>query len=146
MNVIQELNEKIISIDFIHAHKLTYDVISHRVKFTRAGTNSTTTLKNIVLPAVVKAKFKGQCNAQATYVANICVPRTPMVLGMPAIINVDKNNICSTVVENCAPYTLVTLEGDDILGIIEIEEEEMVPSRMILSHASVKTFTTAFRK
>jgi len=143
--MIQELNEKIISIDFIHAHKLTYDVISHRVKFTRAGTNSTTALKNIVLPAVVKAKFKGQCDAQATYVANNCVPRTPMVLGMPAIINVDKNNICSTVVENCAPYN-VALEGDDILGIIEIEEEEMVPSRMILSHASVKTFTTAFRK
>jgi hypothetical protein len=30
VNVIQELNENIISIDFIHAHKLTYDVISVR--------------------------------------------------------------------------------------------------------------------
>jgi superfamily II helicase len=28
--------------------------------------------------------------------------------------------------ENCAPYD-VTLERDDILGIMEIEEEELVP-------------------
>jgi hypothetical protein len=63
VNVIQELNENIIGIDFIHAHRLTYDVISRRVKFARAGTNSIVALKNTVLPAmtstVVKAKFKG---------------------------------------------------------------------------------------
>jgi hypothetical protein len=29
VNVIQELNENIIGIDFIHLHKLTYEVISH---------------------------------------------------------------------------------------------------------------------
>jgi hypothetical protein len=39
----------------------------------------------------------------------------------------DENNICSIVLENCAPYD-VTLGGDDILGIMETEEEEeMVP-------------------
>ncbi len=83
-----------------------------------------------MLPAmtstVVKAKFKGPCDAQVTYVANICAPRTPMISGMPSIINVDKNNICNIVIENCAPY-VVTLDRDDILGIMEIEEEEMVP-------------------
>ncbi len=29
----EELNENIIGIDFIHAHKLTYDVISRKVTF-----------------------------------------------------------------------------------------------------------------
>ncbi len=61
MNVIQELNENIIGIDFIHAHILTYDVISRQVKFVGAGTKSIAALKNTVLPAmtstVVKAKF-----------------------------------------------------------------------------------------
>jgi hypothetical protein len=75
VNMIQELNENIIGIDFIHAHKLTYDVISCRVKFAEAGTNSIASLKNTVLPAmismVVKAKFKG---TKATYVANNCTP------------------------------------------------------------------------
>jgi hypothetical protein len=71
---------------------------------------------------IVKAKFKGQRDPQATYVAKIWAPRTPM----SAIINMDKNNICSIVVENCVPYNVI-LERDDILGIIEIKEEEMVP-------------------
>jgi hypothetical protein len=113
------LNENNISIDFIYAHKLTYDVISRWVKFAGAGMNSIAALKNTVLPAmtstVVKAKFKGTCQDKAIYVANICAPRTPMVSGMPSIANVDKNNICNIIIENCAPYN-VTLERDDILG------------------------------
>ncbi len=45
MNVIQELNENIIGIDFIHAHRLTYDVIARQVKFAGARTNSIVALK-----------------------------------------------------------------------------------------------------
>jgi len=61
VNVIEELNENIIGIDFIHTHKLTYDVIARKVMFAGAGTNSIAALKNTVLPAmtstVIKAKF-----------------------------------------------------------------------------------------
>jgi hypothetical protein len=124
--VIQELNENIIGIDFIHGHKLTYDVISRKVRFAGAGTNSIAALKNTLLPAmtstVIKAKLKGTREEKA----NICVPRTPMIYGMPSIVNVDENNICNIVMENCAPYD-VTLERDNILGIIETEEEKLVP-------------------
>ncbi len=81
VNVIEELNENNIGIDFIHAHILTYDVMARQVKFARAGTNSIAALKKVVLPAmtstVVKAKFKGQRKERATYVANICALRTP---------------------------------------------------------------------
>jgi superfamily II helicase len=130
VNVIQELNENIIGIDFIHAHKLTYNVISRRVKFSGAGTNSIVALKHTVLPAmtstVVKAKFKGTRDEKATYVANICAPRTAMVSGMASIMNVDENNICNIVVENCPLYD-VMLKRDNILRITETEEEELVP-------------------
>jgi hypothetical protein len=145
VNVIQELNEYIIRIDFIHAHKLTYDVISCRVKFAGAGTNSIAALKNTVLEAmtstVVKAKFKGTRDEKATHIANICTPRMPMISGIPSIVNVDENNICNIVVENCTPHD-VTLERDDVLGIMETEEDEL----MILSHQYVKTSITTFRK
>jgi hypothetical protein len=81
VNMIEELNENIIGIDFIHAHKPTYDVMARQVKFTRAGTNSIAALKKVVLPAmtstVVKAKFKGQREELSTYVTNICALRTP---------------------------------------------------------------------
>jgi len=129
-NLIEELNENIISIDFIHAHKLTYDVISQKVMFAGAGTNSIRALKNTVLPAmtstVIKAKYKGTRDEKAIYVANICAPRTPMVSGMPSIVNIDENNICNIIVENCAPYN-VTLERDDIIGVMETEPDELVP-------------------
>ncbi len=36
VNVIEELHENIIGIDFIHTHKLTNNVISRRVKFSGA--------------------------------------------------------------------------------------------------------------
>ena len=61
--MIEEINENIIGIDFIHAHKLTYDVISRKVMFAGGGTNSIAALKNTVLPAmmskVIKAKIQG---------------------------------------------------------------------------------------
>ncbi len=111
--MIEELKENIIGIDFIHAHKLTYDVISRKVMFAGAGTNSIAALKNTVLPAmtstVIKAKFNGTRDEKAIYKANICAPRTSMVSGMPSIVNIDENNICNIIVENCAPYD-VTLE------------------------------------
>ncbi len=72
---------------------------------------------------VIKAKFKGTQDENATYIANICAPRTPMVSGMPSIVNVDENNICNIVVENCAPYN----ERDDKLRVMETEEDELVP-------------------
>ncbi len=93
--------------------------MSWQVKFTRARTNSIAALKKVVLPAmtstVVKAQFKGESEGQATYVANICALRTFMVSGMPSVVNVDSNNICNLVLENCTHYD-VTLEHDDILG------------------------------
>jgi superfamily II helicase len=128
--MIEELNENIISIDFIHAHKPTYDVISRKVMFAGTGTNSIAALKNTVLRAmtstVIKAKFKGTRDEKALYVANICAPRTPMVSGMQSIVDIDENNICNIVVENCSPYD-ITLERDDIIGDMETEQDELVP-------------------
>ena len=91
---------------------------------------------------VIKAKLKGTREEKA----NICVPRTPMIYGMPSIVNVDENNICNIVVENCTPYD-VTLEREDILGVMETVEDKPVPlTDDFLYHLCVKTFITAFQK
>ena len=50
VNVINELNNNIIGIDFIHAHQLTYDVLSRQVKFAGAYANSIAALKQTILP------------------------------------------------------------------------------------------------
>ncbi len=75
VNVINELNDNIIGIDFIHAHQLTYDVRSRQVKFAGAYANSIAALKQTILPAmtstVVNAKYKGKTDPNATYVVKI---------------------------------------------------------------------------
>jgi hypothetical protein len=113
--------------------------------FAGAGTNLIAALKNTVLPAmkstVIKAKFKCTRDEKAIYVANIFAPRTPLVSGIPSIVNIDKNNICNIIVENCAPYD-VTLEQDDI----KQKQTTLFHSQMILSHPFAKTSTTAFQK
>ncbi len=45
---------------------------------------------------------------------------------MPAIVSIDKNNNCKIVVDNCAPYD-VTINRGDILGIMDIETDELIP-------------------
>jgi len=72
VNMVNELNENIIGIHFIHCHQLTYDVISRQVKFAGSNANSTTTLKQTILLAmtltVIKAKYRGTCKPNATMV------------------------------------------------------------------------------
>ncbi len=58
VNVNEELNKNIIGIDFIHTHKLTYEVISRKVMFAGDGTNSIAALKNTVLPAMTSTVKK----------------------------------------------------------------------------------------
>jgi hypothetical protein len=95
VNVIKELNDNIIGIDF--KHQLTYNVINQQVKFARSIANSNSPIKQTVLPAmtptVIKAKYKGVQDPQATYVANICTPRTPMVSGVPSIVSIDEHRL-----------------------------------------------------
>jgi hypothetical protein len=78
--VVNELNEKIIGIDFIPAHKLTCDVLSRQVKLVCAYANSMESLKQTILlvmtSTVVNAKYKGKADPKATYMVNICTPRT----------------------------------------------------------------------
>jgi hypothetical protein len=114
VNVIDELNEN----------------IALQVKFARARANYIVALTKVVRPAMtstaMKTKFKGNRDAQVTYMANICAPRTPMISGIPSTMAIDENNICNIIVENGADYD-VMLEWDNILGIMGIEEEELIP-------------------
>jgi hypothetical protein len=70
VNVIQELNENIIGIDFIRSHKLTYDIISLRDKFAGAGTNSIGGLKNTILPAMTLHHCQSQIQRSPGYLCS----------------------------------------------------------------------------
>ncbi len=123
INVMDTLTDNIIGIDFMHKNKLHYDVQTRQVKIASIEGDQIVAIKEQTLPAlastVITAKYKGKNIPDANFIANIFSPRTPMVSGMPAIVSIDKNN-------NCAPYD-VTINRGDILGIMDIEKDELIP-------------------
>ncbi len=130
VNVINELNDNIIGIDFMHRNKLIYDVNTRQVKFADEKMNTICATKQITIPAmtssIITTKFNGDTHPDKTYIATIHCPGAPTLTGVPSLFTIDSNQNCKVVIKNCAPYE-VTIERNDILGIIEMEEDKLYP-------------------
>jgi predicted aspartyl protease len=130
VNVINELNDNIIGIDFMHRNKLVYDVNTRQVKFADEKMNTISATKQITIPAmtssIIPTKFNRDSHPDKTYIAMIHCPGAPTLTGVPSLVIIDNNQNCKVVIENCAPYD-VTIERNDIMGIIEMEEDKMYP-------------------
>jgi hypothetical protein len=114
----------------MHRNKLIYDVNTRQVKFADAKMNTICATKQITIPALtssmVTTKFNGETHPDKTYVATIHCPGAPTLTGVPSLVSIDKNQNCKIFIKNCAPYE-VTIERNDIMGIMEIEEDKMYP-------------------
>jgi hypothetical protein len=88
VNVITELNDNIISIDFMHHKKLIYEVNTRQVKFADSRMNTICTMKQITIPAtssIVTTKFNGETHTDKTYIATINCPGSLTLTGVPLI-------------------------------------------------------------
>jgi hypothetical protein len=128
--VINQLTDNIIGIDFMHKHKLHYDVLTRQVKISGINIDQIVAIKEQTLPAlafaVITANYKGKVDTNCNYIANIFTPKTPMISCMPAIVSIDKNNNCKIIVDNCAPYDVI-IDRNDILGIMDAEPDTLIP-------------------
>ena len=88
INVIDQLTDNIIGIDFMHHHKMHYDVQTRQVKIAGMEFDQIVAIKEQTLPAltstVITAKYKGKVSQDQNYIASIFSPKTPMISGMPA--------------------------------------------------------------
>ena len=148
MNVINELNDNIIGIDFMHHNKLIYDVNTRQVKFADEKMNTICAIKQITIPAmtscIITTKFNGEMHPEKTYIATIHCPGSLTLTGVPSLVTIVNDQNCKVVIENCAPYE-VTIERNDIMGIIEIEEDKLYPLRMRPLPESAPLSRTTFR-
>ncbi len=130
VKVINELNDNIIGIDFMHRNRLIYDVNTRQVKFADDKMNTICATKQITILAmtssIITTKFNGDTHPDKTYIGTIHCPGAPTLTGVPSLVTIDSNQNFKVVIENCAPYE-VTIERNDIIGIIEIEEDKLYP-------------------
>jgi len=130
VNVITELNDNIIGINFMHRNKLIYDVNNRQVKFAGAKMNTICTTKQVTIlvmtSSLITTKFNGEMHADKTYVATIHCPGSPTLTGVPSLVSIDKNHNCKIIIPNCNPYE-VTIERNNIMGIVEMEDNELYP-------------------
>jgi hypothetical protein len=130
VNVITELNDNIIGIDFMHRNKLIYDVNTRQVKFADSKMNTICATKQVTILAmtfnIVTTKFNGEIHEDKTYVATIHCPGSPTLTGVASLVSINENHNCKVVIKNCAPYD-VTIERNDIMGPVEIEDDELFP-------------------
>ncbi len=129
MNVITELNNNIIGIHFIHCNKVIYNVDTRQVKFDNLQMNTICATKQITILAmtssIVTAKFNRETHQEKTNIATIHCPGTPTITGVLVVVSINENSNCKVMVENCAPYE-VTIERNDLVGLMEIKEDELI--------------------
>ena len=130
VTVVEDLNDNILGIDFMHQHKLNYDSTSKQITFAHMLTNALYAVKEVTIPALssmmVTTKYKGLTNKSAQPIATIHAPQHPTISGMPAWVSLDPYKNCKIIIDNCAPYDIV-LPRNEILGILEFESDECLP-------------------
>ncbi len=130
VTIVEDLNDNILGIDFMHQHKLNYDAHSKQITFAHMLTNAFYSVKEVTIPALssmmVTTKYKGLTNETAQPIATIHAPQHPTISGMPAWVTLDAYKNCKLIIDNCAPYD-ITIPRNEILGILEFEQEQCVP-------------------
>jgi hypothetical protein len=128
--MIMEQNDNIIGINFMHRNQLIYDVDTRQVKLANSQMNTICATKQITILAmtlsIITMKFNGETHSEKTYIATIHCPGSPTHPGVRAVVSIDENHNCKVMIKNCAPYK-VTIERNDLLGLVEIKEDKLIP-------------------
>ena len=126
--VCTKINDNIMGIDLANALELSYDAGTRRLFSIAPIDNSLVVHRRVLLPAssttVLPAKFNGDWDNTATYVATIYNPRTQFVVGGPALVRITEDKTCLVAVINTAPHEIY-LERGDFLGAVEALEPHL---------------------
>ena len=128
--ILDNLNECILGIDFMHKHNISYDASKRQILLDQQFVQTIHATKQIVVPAlsskIIKTRFAGTPLPDANFVATIAAPQHNTISGMPQLVSINNDKICSIVIDNCAPYD-VTIDRDAILGVVETETDVPTP-------------------
>jgi hypothetical protein len=125
-----EFSENILGIDFLQKFRLHLDSKTQQIKFLQKPSKALFATKNFTLPpfgtALVQAKTFQTIDDILNYIADIGVPKQPLISGPSTWVSFDNRKQCTLQLQNCAPYE-VSLKASDILGILDIEKDNPIP-------------------
>jgi hypothetical protein len=127
---VEDINDNILGINFMHQHKLNYDSTSKQITFAHMLTNALYAVKEVTAPALssmmVTTTYKDLTSDSAQPIGTIHAPQHPTISGMPEWVSLDSYKNCKIIIDNCAPYDIV-LPRNEILGVLEFEPEQCLP-------------------
>jgi hypothetical protein len=130
VTVVEDINDNILDINFMHQHKLNYYSTSKQITFAHMLTNALYAVKEVTIPALssmmVTTKYKGLNSDSAQPIATIHAPQHPTISGMPAWVSLDNYKNCKIIIGNYVPYDIV-LPRNEILGVLELESKQCLP-------------------
>ncbi len=130
VQIAEEASENILGIDFLQKLRLHIDPKTKEVSFQSAPSKALFATKNFTIPplatVLVQARTFQTINKHLHYIADIGVPKQPLISGLSTLVSFDHRNQCTLQIQNCAPHESNVCTGD-ILGILSSEEEEPIP-------------------
>ena len=128
--ILDNMNDCILGIDFMHKHKISYNASKRQILLDQQFIQTIHAMKQIIVLAlslkIVKTPFAGTPLPEANFIATIAAPQHNTILGMPQLVSINNDKICSVVFDNCAPND-ITIDRDAILGIVETETNAPTP-------------------
>jgi hypothetical protein len=128
--ITDEFSENILGIDFLQRHWLHFDQKTQQTCFLQTPSKAIFATKNFTLPpfatTLTQARLFKAVNRNQNYVADIGVPKHPLLSGPSSWVTFDENNNCTVQLQNWAPHE-ISIETRDIIGIVDMEDATPIP-------------------
>jgi len=131
VQIADKLSENILGIDFLQKFRLHLDPKTKEVTFLSTPSQALFATKNFTLPpfatSLVQARTFQAINNKLNYIADIGVPKQPLISGPSTLVSFNYRKQCTLQIQNCAPHE-VSIKTSDILGILDTEKDTPIPS------------------
>lgn len=124
--VLENLNDDIIGVDFMHLYQLHYDPVNRRINIANESLSTITTTSEQILPPLsvltIPARFTGPIPKKALAIVTVFNPTSQLIQGGPALISLDKFGNCLIPVSNSSP-TEIRIARKQTIALIEFEDD-----------------------
>jgi hypothetical protein len=122
VQVSDEFSKNTLGSDFLQKFRLHLNRKTQQIEFLPTPSKALFATRNFTLPpfatTLVQARTFQTINKDMDYIADIGVPKQPLISGTSTWASFDERNHCTIQLQNCAPHE-VSLETGDILGIVD---------------------------